>query len=67
MPTIDIHAGKGSVRKVMFERRASWPPPPPPVPALAGETEAKAMLKAMTDYMARQKELSFRYALVSRG
>ena len=63
MPIIDIHAGKGSVRKVVMRTALALLAAATIAPsaALAGETEAKAMLKAMTDYMAAQKELSFRY------
>ena len=63
MPTIDIRAGKGSVRKVVMRTALALLAAASAAPsaALAGEVEAKAMLKAMTDYMAAQKELSFRY------
>ena len=65
MAIIDIHTGtgKGSVRQVVMRTALALLAAATIAPsaALAGETEAKAMLKAMTDYMAAQKELSFRY------
>jgi hypothetical protein len=63
MPIIDIHASKGSVSKVVMRTALAFLAAATTAPsaALAGETESKAMLKAMTDYMAAQKELSFRY------
>ena len=63
MPIIDIHASKGSVSKVVMRTALAFMAAATAAPsaALAGETASKAMLKAMTDYMAAQKELSFRY------
>ena len=63
MPIIDIRACKGSVRKVVMRTALALLAAATTVPsvALAGEMETKAMLKAMTDYMATRKELSFRY------
>jgi hypothetical protein len=63
MPIIDTHAGKGSVRKAVKQTAlallaAAIISPPT---ASAGEMEAKAMLKVMTEYLAAQKDLSFRY------
>ena len=63
MPIIDIHPSNASVRNVVMRAALALLAAATITPsvALAGEIEAKAMLKAMTDYMAAQKELSFRY------
>jgi hypothetical protein len=63
MTNIDIHAGKGSIRKVVKRTALALLAAAitAPTAASAGEAEAKAMLKAMTDYMAAQKDLAFRY------
>ena len=63
MPIIDVHMGKVSVRKVVMRTALAFLAAATIAPsaALAGEMEAKAMLKAMTDYMAAQKDLSFRF------
>ena len=64
MPIIDIDSGKGRVSKAAKRTAlALFLTAVITVPsvALAGETEAKAMMKAMTDYMAAQKNLAFRY------
>ena len=60
MAIIDTHTGKGSIRKVVMRTALALLAAATIAPsaALAGETEAKAMLKAMTDYMAAQKDLS---------
>ena len=63
MTTIDNHEGKGSVRMAVKLTALALLAAAVTAPsgASAGETEAKAMLKAMTDYMAAQKDLAFRY------
>jgi len=63
MSIIDIHAGKGIVRKIVMRTALALLAAASALPsaAVAGEPETKAMLKAMTDYMATQKELSVRY------
>ncbi len=63
MPIIDIRASKGKVRKVVMRTVFAFlvAATAAPSAALAGESEAKALLKAMTDFMAAQKELSVRY------
>ena len=63
MTIIDNHEGKGSVRMVVKLTALALLAAAITVPsaASAGEVEAKAMLKAMTDYMAAQKDLAFRY------
>src|SRR5262245_248245 len=54
MAIIDIHATRTALALVAASITA-------PSTAWAGEAEAKAMLKAMTDYMSAQKDLAFRY------
>src|SRR5262245_61806691 len=63
MTIIDIHEGKVSVRKAVKLTALALLTATitAPTAASAGEAEAKAMLKAMTDYMAAQKDLAFRY------
>ena len=63
MPITNTHAGKRSVRKVVMRTALALLAAATTAPsgALAGETEVKAMLKAMTDFMATQKEVSFRF------
>jgi hypothetical protein len=63
MPITDTRADRRSVRKVVMRTALALlvAATAAPSAAMAGETEVKAMLKAMTDFMAAQKELSFRY------
>jgi hypothetical protein len=63
MTIIDIHKGKDSVRRSAKLTALTLLAAAiiAPTAASAGEAEAKAMLKAMTDYMAAQKDLAFRY------
>ena len=63
MPIIDIHARKGEVTKAATRVALALLAASITAPsaAWAGEAEAKAMLKAMTDYMSAQKDLAFRY------
>jgi hypothetical protein len=63
MTNSDIHAGKGSIRNAVRRTALALLAAAitAPTAASAGEAEAKAMLKAMTDYMAAQKDLAFRY------
>src|SRR5215470_20291920 len=63
MAIIDIHARKGRATKAAARTALAFLATSITAPsaAWAGEIEAKAMLKAMTDYMAAQKDLAFRY------
>src|SRR5207253_2296699 len=63
MPITDTPPGKGSLRIVMMRTALALLAAATTAPssAWAGEMEVKAMVKAMTDFMAAQKEVSFRY------
>ena len=63
MPITDTHADNRSISKVVMRTALALLAAATTAPsvALAGEMETKAMLKAMTDFMAAQKELSVRY------
>jgi len=60
MPITDTHADNRGVRKVVMRTALALLAAATTAPsvALAGEMETKAMLKAMTDFMAAQKELN---------
>lgn len=63
MPITDTRADQGKVRNAVMRTALALLVAATTAPsgALAGEMEVKAMLKAMTDFMAAQKEVSFRY------
>jgi hypothetical protein len=63
MPIIDIRSRKNRIAKLATRTALTLLAAAiiAPSAAWAGEAEAKAMLKAMTDYMSAQKDLAFRY------
>jgi hypothetical protein len=63
MPIIDVDSGKGRAAKPAKRTALALLAAAiiAPSTAVAGDTEAKAMLKAMADYLAAQKDLGFRY------